>query len=122
MIISESKSRVFYNLPVASEADSKEDDNFELGKLIEEEAISSGAVSPRIYWEFIMAALWATVLGTLLLYALCQALRMTADYFLSNMVNCGMQIKVAELSNSTEVSLHTIFISNYSILTCVERT
>jgi cell division protein FtsX len=83
--------------------DSQEIEDFDLGKFIEEEEISAGAVSPRIYWEFIMAALWATVLGTLLLYALCQALHMTADYFLSDMVNYGMQIKVAELSNNTEV-------------------
>jgi hypothetical protein len=119
VIISECETCVFDDILVANEADSKED---ELGKFIEEEEMSSGSVSLRVFWEFIMAALWATVLGTLLLFALGQAIRMTADYFLSDMVNCGMQIKAYELSNSTEVKFMYNLCLNYPVLTNVEHT
>lgn len=84
--------------------DSKKADDFNLGKLIEEEEMSSGSVPARIFIEFIKAAVWVTAVVTLLLYAMCQALHMTADYFLTEMVNYGTEIKLAEQSNDTVVN------------------
>ena len=85
-------------------AESNEPEDFDLGKLIEEEEMSSGSVPIRVYFEFIKAAVWGIVLLTLVLYGLTQSLHMTADFFLNEMVNVGTQIKGAEMLNETTVN------------------
>ena len=89
---------------------SKDGDNYEMGKFIEEEEMASGSVSCRTYQEYIAAAVTLTVVSATFLYALCQALHMTADYTLSEMVSRGMEIKVAEIANSTLVNYSAFLI------------
>ena len=85
-------------------AELNEPEDFDLGKLIEEEEMSSGSVPIRVYFEFIKAAVWVVVLLTLVLYCLTQSLHMTADFFLSEMVSVGTQIKEEEMLNNTTAS------------------
>ena len=78
-------------------------EDFERGKLIDDEEMFSGSVPVRVYFEYIKAAVSVIVLLTLVLFGLTQALHMTADFFLSEMMDVGTQIKEEEIANRTTV-------------------
>jgi hypothetical protein len=92
--------RFVFNVAIAEPEDLKDSD---LGKLIEEEEMSSGAVPIRVYLDYILAAGWVSGLLMLIIYTLAQSFHMTADYFLSEMMSVGTQINEEEKANRTSV-------------------
>ena len=70
-------------------------------RLIEEEERSSGSVPWSVYIAYVKAAAWIVCASTVLLYVLCQSLKMTADYFLTEVVGKGVEIKFLEGRNDT---------------------
>jgi len=62
-------------------------------RLTEEEQRASGSVPWSVYVAYIRAAAWTVCAATVLLFMLCQSLKMTADYFLTEVVGKGVEIK-----------------------------
>ena len=70
-------------------------------RLIEDEQPASGSVPWSVYLAYVKAAAWTVCAATVLLFMLCQSLKMFADYFLTEVVGKGMEIKVFEEINDT---------------------
>jgi len=71
-------------------------------RLIEDEQPASGSVPWSVYVAYMKAAAWIVCVTTVLLFILCQSLKMTADYFLTKVVGKGMEIKFLEGYGDTE--------------------
>jgi len=71
-------------------------------KLVEEEQSASGSVAWSVYVAYMRAAAWTICAATVLLFVLCQLLKMAASYFLTEVVDTGMEIKSAEGNNDTK--------------------
>jgi hypothetical protein len=80
--------------------------------LIEDEEVSSGSVPLRVYLAFVMAAAWALVVLTAILYVLGQALQMAANVYLSKMVNHGLFIKLYAAENNYKVYYFALRVSH----------
>ena len=104
---------VFFNVAIAKPEDLKDSD---LGKLIEEEEMSSGAVPIRVYLDYIVAAGWVSGLLMLIIYTLAQSFHMTADYFLSEMMSVGTQINEEERANRTSVGFLFLRLFQFSLI------
>jgi len=65
-------------------------------RLIEEEQSASGSVSWSVYVAYMKAAMWIICAATVLLFILCQLLKMAASYYLTEVVDKGMEIKSTE--------------------------
>lgn len=103
-----------YFIYVAGESESVND--IRLGKLIEDEEVSSGRVPLRVYGAFIMAATWTVVVSTFSLYILGQTLQMTANAHLSKMVNQGLFIKQYSAENNHEVCMVALSKQLYKVM------
>jgi len=71
-------------------------------RLVEEEQRASGSVPWSVYLAYMKAAVSAFCAATVLLCILCQSLKMTADYMLTEVVGKGIEIKYLEGHNDTK--------------------
>jgi len=65
-------------------------------RLIEEELSASGSVPWSVYVAYMKAAMWIVCAMTVLLFILCQFFKMAASYYLTEVVDKGMEIKSME--------------------------
>ena len=70
-------------------------------RLIEEEQLASGSVPWSVYMAYMKAATWLFCAMTVLFFVLCRSLQMAASYFLTEVVDIGMEIKYLEGYNDT---------------------
>ena len=70
-------------------------------RLVVEEQPASGSVPWSVYVAYMKAAAWVLCALTVLLFMLWEALKMSADYFLTEVVKKGTEIKSLEGYNDT---------------------
>ena len=71
-------------------------------RLVEEEQSSTGSVPWSVYLAYVKAAAWILCTVMVLLFILCQVIKMAASYFLTKVVDKGMEIKSLEGYNNTK--------------------
>jgi len=70
-------------------------------RLVQEEQLASGSVPWSVYLAYAKSATWLVCTATILLFVLSQSLKMTADFFLTEVVDRGREIKSREVLNDT---------------------